>query len=122
MDGRKISPFYRTLSPIGAAALPPPMKIKEKEEQGKGTADHLMPLGDWLYLVLSRAADLKGTMSYRTEGENFHESVRGKGFLRGQGGLEPWRSEALGGWGWGGGLEPWGDGRMFVRTDVSLFR
>ena len=44
-DGRKISPFYRTLSPIGAAALPPPMKTKEKEEQGKGTADHLMPLG-----------------------------------------------------------------------------
>ena len=44
-DGRKISPFYRTSSPIGAAALPPPMKIKEKVEQGKGTADHLMPLG-----------------------------------------------------------------------------
>ena len=48
-DGRtnkqKISPFYRTLSPIGAAALPPPMKTKEKVEQGKGTADHLMPLG-----------------------------------------------------------------------------
>ena len=47
-DGRtnkqKISPFYRTLSPIGAAALPPPMKTKEKVEQGKGTADHLMPL------------------------------------------------------------------------------
>ena len=49
MDGRtygqKISPFYRTSSPIGAAALPPPMKTKEKVEQGKGTADHLMPLG-----------------------------------------------------------------------------
>ena len=45
MDGRKISPFYRTLSPIGAAALLPPMKTKEKVEQGKGTADHLMPLG-----------------------------------------------------------------------------
>ena len=44
-DKRKISPFYRTLSPIGAAALPPPMKTKEKVEQGKGTADHLMPLG-----------------------------------------------------------------------------
>ena len=47
-DGRtnvqKISPFYRTSSPIGAAALPPPMKTKEKVEQGKGTADHLMPL------------------------------------------------------------------------------
>ena len=72
-----------------------------------------MPLGDWLYLVLSRAADLKGTMSYRTEGENFHESVRGKGFLRGQGGLEPWRSEALGGWGWGGAgaLGGWTDVR-----------
>ena len=46
-DERKISPFYRTSSPIGAAALPPPMKTKEKVEQGKGTADHLMPLGDW---------------------------------------------------------------------------
>ena len=43
--GWKISPFYRTSSPIGAAALPPPMKTKEKVEQGKGTADHLMPLG-----------------------------------------------------------------------------
>ena len=43
MYGQKI--FYRNLSPIGAAALPPPMKTKEKVEQGKGTADHLMPLG-----------------------------------------------------------------------------
>ena len=51
MDGRKISPFYRTLSPIGAAALPPPMKTKEEVEQGKGTADHLMPLGDWFLFV-----------------------------------------------------------------------
>ena len=46
---RKISPFYRTSSPIGAAALPSPMKTEEKVEQGKGTADHLMPLG---YLLL----------------------------------------------------------------------
>ena len=44
-NGRKISPFYRTSSPIGAAALPAPMKTKEKVEQGKGTADHWMPLG-----------------------------------------------------------------------------
>ena len=50
-NGRKISPFYRTSSPIGAAALPPPMKTKEEVEQGKGTADHLMPLG---YLFLSK--------------------------------------------------------------------
>ena len=33
-DVRKISPFYRTSSPIGAAALPPHMKTKEKVEQG----------------------------------------------------------------------------------------
>ena len=33
------------MSPIGAAALPPPMKTKEKVEQGKETADHLMTLG-----------------------------------------------------------------------------
>ena len=49
MDGRtngwKISPFYRTSYPIGAAALPPTMKTKEKVKQGKGSADHLMPLG-----------------------------------------------------------------------------
>ena len=49
MNERKISPFYRTLSPIGAAALPSPMKTKEKVEQGKGTADHLMPLGYFFY-------------------------------------------------------------------------
>merc|ERR1712183_125856 len=46
----KNSPFYRTLSPIGAAALPPPIKTKEKVEQGKGTADHLMPLGYLFFL------------------------------------------------------------------------
>ena len=44
-DERKISPLYRTSSPIEAATLPPPMKTKENVEQGKGTADHLMPLG-----------------------------------------------------------------------------
>ena len=50
---RKISPFYRTSFPIGAAALPPPMKTKEKVEQGKGTADYLMPLG-YLLSVLEK--------------------------------------------------------------------
>ena len=40
-----ISPFYRTLSPIRAAALPLPIKTKEKVEQGKGTADYLLALG-----------------------------------------------------------------------------
>merc|ERR1712168_1711118 len=47
-DRQKISPFYRTSSPNGAAALPPPLKTKEKVEQGKGTADHLMSLGNLL--------------------------------------------------------------------------
>ena len=50
--GQKISPFYRTSSPIGAPALPPPMKAKEKVEQGKGTADHLIPLGYLFFLLL----------------------------------------------------------------------
>merc|ERR1712015_331204 len=49
---RKISPFYRTLSPIRAAALPPPMKTKGKVEQGKGTADHLMTLGYLFFILL----------------------------------------------------------------------
>ena len=47
MDGwinkPKISPFYSTLFPIGAAALLSSMKtkIKTQVEKGKGTADHL---------------------------------------------------------------------------------
>ena len=44
MNVQKISPYYRTSSPIGGTALPPPMKSKEKVEQGKGSADHLMHL------------------------------------------------------------------------------
>ena len=59
MNGRKISPFYRTLSPIGAAALPAPMKTKEKVEQGKGTADHLLPLGDCFFLALQQHHNYK---------------------------------------------------------------
>ena len=59
MDGRKISPFYRTSSPMGAAALPPPMKAKEKVKQGKGTADHLMPLG-YLFDIRLRLRDITG--------------------------------------------------------------
>ena len=36
-------PILQDFVPYRAAALPPPMKTKEKVEQGKGTADHLMP-------------------------------------------------------------------------------
>ena len=39
---QKISPFYKALSPIRAAALLPPMKTKKKVEQGKGTGDYLL--------------------------------------------------------------------------------
>ena len=43
-DGWKISPFYRTSSPTGAAA---------QKGQGKGTADHLMLLVFSVFLSLS---------------------------------------------------------------------
>ena len=47
MNERKISPFYRTSSPIGAAApLQPNFNLKTVK-RGKGTADHMMPLGAW---------------------------------------------------------------------------
>ena len=46
-DGRNFSPFYRTSSPIGAAALLPIHVNYQIPKQGKGTADHMMPLGDW---------------------------------------------------------------------------
>ena len=65
----------------------------------KGIADHYLPqpvLSS--YLILSWAADPKGAMSYRTEGENFHPSVGRRGFLRGDGGLRAGVLE-LRGWG-----------------------
>ena len=52
-DGRKISPFYRTSSPIGAAApLQPNFNLKTIK-RGKGTADHVMPLGAWFSSLFS---------------------------------------------------------------------
>ena len=48
MDEQKISPFYRTSSPIGAAA---PLQPNQKTiKRGKGTADHMMPLGAWFHI------------------------------------------------------------------------
>ena len=49
MDMQNPSVFYRVLSPLvpsGAAALLPKQLLLQ--EQGKGTNDHLLPLGDWL--------------------------------------------------------------------------
>ena len=74
-DGQKISPFYRTLSPIGAAALPPPMKTKEKVEQGKGTADHLMPLGYSLIFEVF-LTKLKPTKVKRSEYPKFNKNLQ----------------------------------------------
>ena len=53
MDGRTAEnlPILQDLSPIRAAPLLPTMKTKENVEQGKETADHLMPLG---YLLISK--------------------------------------------------------------------
>ena len=55
MDGRKISPFYRTLSPIGAAASLQPNFNSKTIKRGKGTTDHMMPLGVWLLIQKSRS-------------------------------------------------------------------
>ena len=46
---------------MGAAALPAPMKTKEKVEQGKGTTDYLMPLG---YLLKSFSLKTKSESMY----------------------------------------------------------
>ena len=46
MPIKKPFQFLRPSQP-GLRPSQPPMKTKEKVEQGKGTADHLMPLGDW---------------------------------------------------------------------------
>ena len=47
------SPFYRTLSPIGAATLLHIHINYQILKQGKGTPDHMMPLGDWFYFLKS---------------------------------------------------------------------
>ena len=51
--GQKISPFYRTSSPIGAAALLYIQVNYQILKQGKGTADLMMPLGDWFFIILA---------------------------------------------------------------------
>ena len=40
--------FYRTLSPIGTATAQP--QLENYVKWGKGTTDHMMPLGDWFGL------------------------------------------------------------------------
>ena len=52
-----------------SAALPPPMKTKEKVEQGKGTADHLIPLG---YLLLMH----NGWTDRRTNGQSLYRIAK----------------------------------------------
>ena len=43
MDKQNFSPFYRTSTPIGAAALLNIHINYQILKQGKGTADHMMP-------------------------------------------------------------------------------
>ena len=50
-EGWKISPFYRTLSPIEATAPLQPNYSKNSVKRGKGIADHMMPLGNCLLLT-----------------------------------------------------------------------
>ena len=42
-------PILQDFVPYWGRCPASPMKIKEKVEQGKGTADHLMPLGYLFY-------------------------------------------------------------------------
>ena len=58
-----------------AAALPPPMKTKEKVEQSKGTADHLVPLG-YLSDIVSREVSLS-VGGGRGENGQLREEVNG---------------------------------------------
>ena len=58
-NGRNFSPFYKTSSPIGAAALLPIHVNYQILEQGKGTADHMMPLGDWFFNEFPKIKDEK---------------------------------------------------------------
>ena len=57
MDGRtdaQISPvFYRTSSPLGPLPCLLPNRPHSVDGQGKGTADHLLPLGDWFLWMCS---------------------------------------------------------------------
>ena len=55
-------PILQDFVPYRAAARPPPMKSKEKVEQGKGSADHLMPLG-YLFLIASMFSEYDASFS-----------------------------------------------------------
>ena len=54
-DERKISPFYRTSSPTGAAALLLLRKLKPNKLENYSYADHLMPLGYWFIIIFIKA-------------------------------------------------------------------
>ena len=57
MDGRTENlPVLQDFVPYRGRYPASPMKTKEKVEQGKGTADHLMPLG---YLFFNRGIQAK---------------------------------------------------------------
>ena len=81
MDEQKISPFYRTSSPIGAAAPLQPNFNPKTIKRGKGTADHMMPLGAWLAFFL-----IKNHFFKPTKGLAYHGAVI------------PYALYALGGW------------------------
>ena len=48
MDAQIYPVFYRTSSPLGSLPCLLPNCHHYVDGQGKGTADHLLPLGDWL--------------------------------------------------------------------------
>ena len=53
MDGRKYGCTNRqNFSPFGAAALlPSDISKYQRRKEAKGTADRIVPLGDWIELI-----------------------------------------------------------------------
>ena len=48
-------PILQDFVPYRGRCPASPHEIKEKVEQGKGTADHLMPLGNWFLVFMGES-------------------------------------------------------------------
>ena len=71
MNGRthkwKISPFYRTVPYRGRCPATARLRPENYIKRCKGTADHMMPLGDWFLFQPFFSQPKKLTMDGRTD-------------------------------------------------------